>query len=64
MEKLQKKVLVSEKSKKKFFPKNPKQKVVACYELSKTLKNMSNGPKLTKNAQFFVRGGIKLLDIV
>ena len=50
--------------KKTFFLKISKAKVVACPGLSKTLKNTSNGSKLTKNAQFFVRGGIKLSNTV
>ena len=42
----------------KYFFINPKAKVAPTSLLSKTPKNMTNGPKLEKLSHFFVRGGL------
>ena len=49
-----------------FFFTKIKKTIEACQELSKTPKNMSNGSKLAKKSQIFVRegGGGELLNTV
>ena len=53
-------VLCSNFFENKYFFINPKAKVAPTPLLSKTPKNMTNGPKLKKLSHFFVRVGIKL----
>ena len=55
--------LAEKNGKKLFFTKKTKT-IEACQELSKTPKNMSNGSKLAKKSQIFVRGVVELLDTV
>ncbi len=57
MPKMHKKVFDSKKMGKKTFFTKKNKTIEACQELSKTPKNRSNGSKLAKKSQIFVRGG-------